>query len=289
MADTTPNDHDRSSHPTRVAVKDTLESVVIAFVLAFVFRAYVVEAFVIPTGSMAPTLLGEHLRVRCSQCGYRFSTDRPQRSGNPHRRPGAAICPMCHHRSPVPSPPPTRAGDRILVHKFIYEVSSPRRWDVVVFKNPSTPDQNYIKRLVGLPGENLLVVEGNVYVKPNGTGEDAWRIARKTDRSANRHALRIQRGVWQPVYHSQYVPLDGGVSAVGASGRREVRWRTPWHGRTGDWVIDGRYTYRHESSGPGDIVFDFASQRVDPVGWYPYNQYRPSIDQPACKALPNWE
>ena len=41
------------------SVRETIESIIIAFVLAFVFRAFVVEAFVIPTGSMAPTLLGQ--------------------------------------------------------------------------------------------------------------------------------------------------------------------------------------------------------------------------------------
>ncbi len=42
-------------------VKETVESILVAFILAFVFRAFVVEAFVIPTGSMAPTLYGAHM------------------------------------------------------------------------------------------------------------------------------------------------------------------------------------------------------------------------------------
>src|SRR5687767_10846426 len=53
-------------------VKETIESILIAFILAFIFRAFVVEAFVIPTGSMAPTLLGAHMRMRCRDCGYAF-------------------------------------------------------------------------------------------------------------------------------------------------------------------------------------------------------------------------
>ena len=44
--------------PEREGIKDTIESFVVALILAFVFRAFVVEAFVIPTGSMAPTLYG---------------------------------------------------------------------------------------------------------------------------------------------------------------------------------------------------------------------------------------
>src|SRR6476660_3133957 len=57
------------------SVKETLESILVAFILAFVFRAFVVEAFVIPTGSMAPTLMGAHMRFRCPDCGYRFEAN----------------------------------------------------------------------------------------------------------------------------------------------------------------------------------------------------------------------
>jgi hypothetical protein len=56
-------------------VKETIESILIAFVLAFMFRAFVVEAFVIPTGSMAPTLLGAHMRFQCDNCGYPFDVN----------------------------------------------------------------------------------------------------------------------------------------------------------------------------------------------------------------------
>src|SRR5436190_16909449 len=57
------------------SVKETLESILVAFILAFIFRAFVVEAFVIPTGSMAPTLLGAHTRFRCNDCGWRFTVN----------------------------------------------------------------------------------------------------------------------------------------------------------------------------------------------------------------------
>src|SRR6187402_1310828 len=57
------------------SVKDTIESILVAFMLAFIFRAFVVEAFVIPTGSMAPTLLGAHLRFTCTDCGYQFDVN----------------------------------------------------------------------------------------------------------------------------------------------------------------------------------------------------------------------
>ena len=58
--------------PRSHAVRETIESIVIAFVLAFLFRTFEAEAFVIPTGSMAPTLMGRHKDVDCPQCGYRY-------------------------------------------------------------------------------------------------------------------------------------------------------------------------------------------------------------------------
>ena len=53
-------------------LRETVESIVIAFVLAFLFRTFEAEAFVIPTGSMAPTLMGRHKDVDCPKCGYRY-------------------------------------------------------------------------------------------------------------------------------------------------------------------------------------------------------------------------
>src|SRR5881227_1038287 len=60
---------------TETNIKETIEQILVAFILAFVFRAFVVEAFVIPTGSMAPTLLGAHMRFTCDDCGYQFDVN----------------------------------------------------------------------------------------------------------------------------------------------------------------------------------------------------------------------
>ena len=54
------------------SIIDTIEAIIIALILALTFRAFVVEAFVIPTSSMAPTLLGAHFNVICPVCGYAF-------------------------------------------------------------------------------------------------------------------------------------------------------------------------------------------------------------------------
>src|SRR6186713_724638 len=70
-----PRSHSPEQQNTVKGIKETIESILIAFILAFVFRAFVVEAFVIPTGSMAPTLLGAHIRFTCTDCGYRFDAN----------------------------------------------------------------------------------------------------------------------------------------------------------------------------------------------------------------------
>src|SRR5687767_8489278 len=54
--------------------RETVESIVVAFVLAFLFRTFEAEAFVIPTGSMSPSLQGQHKDVECTHCGYSFRT-----------------------------------------------------------------------------------------------------------------------------------------------------------------------------------------------------------------------
>lgn len=109
-------------------LRDWVESIIIAFILAMVIRAFVVQAFKIPTGSMRPTFL---------------------------------------------------AGDIILVNKFIYgakipftdvrlpAVRQPRRGDVVVFIYPENPKKDFIKRLVGMPGETVEIKDGTVYINGN--------------------------------------------------------------------------------------------------------------------------
>ena len=255
---------------------ETVESVIIAFVLAFVFRAYVVEAFVIPTGSMAPTLLGRHLDVTCDQCGYDFTCDHPG-SDDVQKAITSKVyvtCPMCHNLMQLPAGTPIRAGDRILVYKFLYSVDSPRRWDVVVFKTPSVPKTNYIKRLAGLPNEELFIVEGNVYVRPLDEDESAWHIARKSDREA------VQRAVWQPMYDSRYIPADGGK--VTATRPATNVWSRPWEPfDDARWSFDDRRFYRYTGAAgdrgisEGKLTFDYEGRWLQPfVGLFAYNQLK---------------
>ena len=52
------------------------------------------------------------------------------------------------------------SGDRLVVSKFIH----PQRWDVIVFRYPEDPKTNYCKRLVGLPGETVVIRDGAVWI-----------------------------------------------------------------------------------------------------------------------------
>src|SRR6476619_8233270 len=87
------------------AIRETVESIVIAFVLAFLFRTFEAEAFVIPTGSMAPTLMGRHKDVVCPKCGYRYQVSASEEeSEDPRRQTSLCIagkCPLCQYVLPM--------------------------------------------------------------------------------------------------------------------------------------------------------------------------------------------
>src|ERR1700754_2660815 len=73
--------------PQSHAFRETVESIVIAFVLAFLFRTFEAEAFVIPTGSMAPTLMGRHKDVECPKCGYHYEVSASEEESEDGSRP----------------------------------------------------------------------------------------------------------------------------------------------------------------------------------------------------------
>lgn len=116
-------------------LRESLDSLLVALVFAVFVRTWVVQAFKIPTGSMEQNLL---------------------------------------------------VGDHILVNKFIYgptrfpveEVLLPlrpvRRGDVVVFKSPEQPERDFIKRCVGLPGDELEIVDKVLHLHGEPLEEDAY-------------------------------------------------------------------------------------------------------------------
>jgi signal peptidase I len=113
------------SNKKKSAFRDWVESIVIAFLLAMVIRAFFVQAFKIPTGSMRPTLLEGDL-ILVNKFIY-----------------GAKV-PFTDLRLP--------------------KVRQPKRGDVVVFIYPENPKKDFIKRLAALEGERVAIKNGTVYI-----------------------------------------------------------------------------------------------------------------------------
>ncbi|MFC2035672.1 signal peptidase I [Chloroflexota bacterium] len=60
---------------------------------------------------------------------------------------------------------------RLLVNKVVYNFHDPERGDVIILRNPSNPNEDYIKRIIGLPGESVEIKEGTVYIHKNDDTE----------------------------------------------------------------------------------------------------------------------
>ena len=177
------------AEPPKEGYRETVEAIVVAFILALLVRGFEAEAFVIPTGSMAPTLMGRHKEITCPQCGFVYAVNASEevegvaaaerRTAGGFTRGSASTAGSRRRVDDAPS----FKGDRILVMKFPYDLPflpgsvGPQRWDVVVFRYPEEPEVSYIKRLVGLPGETIRIYHGDVYVKPPGS--DEFQLARK--------------------------------------------------------------------------------------------------------------
>ena len=187
----TPDAKDKAKDPKKDAPADggwreTIESIAMAIILALLFRGFVAEAFVIPTGSMAPTLMGRHKDVECPECGQWYKTGASNEWDQDSNAPSGKFvttttCPVCRYtqRLDLFKQPDhlSFSGDRIIVSKFAYELGDPERWDVIVFKYPGGATINYIKRLIGLPGETIRIGGGNIYAKNKDDAD--FQIARK--------------------------------------------------------------------------------------------------------------
>jgi signal peptidase I len=117
-------------------VREYAETLVIALVIALFVRAFVVQAFKIPSGSMEPTLLvGDHILVNKFMYGIRIP----------------------------------------LIGKKVFPLSEPRRGDVVVFIFPNDRSKDYIKRVIGLPGEKVEIRERKIYINDHLI-QDPWGV-----------------------------------------------------------------------------------------------------------------
>ncbi|MFO0890424.1 MAG: signal peptidase I [Isosphaeraceae bacterium] len=226
-------------NPTVGVVRQTVDLVVVLCLGVLLFRTFAAEAYVVPTGSMAPTLMGHHRELTCPNCRYLFVIGLDE-EGNPPR----AVCPNCGKTDLDGLPAVECNGDRVLVQKFLYDFRPPRRWEVSVFHFPTEPTQAYVKRVVGLPGESVQISGGDVLVD--------GRIARKS--------LAEQRGMRILVHDTRYAPADADRFPrwffLRGSPRR--RLSTGWSPTVGGFV--------HEAPSPAP---------GDPEDWLVYRHWDP--------------
>ena len=191
--------------------RELLESFIVALVLAFFFKSFVAEVFVIPTGSMAPTLLGAHKDIHCPECGAHYQTGASLETdqntgGRTDYITIGGVCPLCRAQSNLDlrqTSDRTVMGDRIVVGKFNYIFADPQRWDVIVFKYPQDARINYIKRLIGCPNEQILIQHGDIYTRPfvdGQTSSEPYKMARKPESKVET--------LQQPVFDSQNISAD---------------------------------------------------------------------------------
>ncbi|MCA9242880.1 MAG: hypothetical protein KDA32_02905 [Phycisphaerales bacterium] len=217
--------------PSKEPALAQIASFVDLFVWLLVFKSFFLPLFIIPTGSMAQTLYGANGVNACPNCGYEYPVGFDE---NYPTNLFVLQCPNCRYEQtleqtslPLPTPPADvsqKPGDRIVVHGWPYDIGgpfAPKRWEVVVFKVPSEGQTNYIKRLLGLPGEKIELIDGDLFVAP--AGEEQLRIARKP-----RYA---QDTLWMPYFNQDYPPREPSGSIFGPS---ERAFFPHWAERTGE-------------------------------------------------------
>jgi signal peptidase I len=170
---------------------------------------FLIEGYIISTGSMAPNLFGFHKQAQCPACQHRFAFGVEFDVDGPHRS-QTTSCPNCDQPGITLEDVPRNDGDQLLVFKNAYAFRDPRRWEIVVFMNPSDPTQAYVKRVVGLPTNRIQIIDGDVFI----------------DGHREQKPLEIQRAMRIGVFdHSQPV--------------RSKSWIPRWVPE-GKWKLDGQ-------------------------------------------------
>jgi signal peptidase I len=140
-----------------------------SFGLIISLKAFVLEAFILPTNGMAPTLVGPHHQAPCPVCAGALVVPPLDRLGIfpqdvdflPQPQEQEAICSNCLKMTKVTKwAPELLPADRFICNKLL----SPRRWDLIVFRYPADPKEKYVRRLVGLPGEEVVIKEGAIWI-----------------------------------------------------------------------------------------------------------------------------
>jgi signal peptidase I len=226
--------------------RETFETISFVVFLVLMLKAFVAEAYVIPTGSMATTLLGDHMYLTCPRCQQTYPVNASNGGQNLEQREGdggkkllqlEGCCPNCQHIVSNPAES-VEGGDKVLVLKPIYDLFKPERHDTVVFKYPLGPQKdfgayNYIKRLWGLPGEKLAIHGGDVYqVDKEGKHEI---IRKASDKMLRMRRLVNDNSLLNPAHQN---PLNSRWKPA------NERWESPDAAQTAWEPVDGGRVWR---------------------------------------------
>lgn len=231
------------------SVREFVESIAVAVAIAAFLRAFVLEAFKIPSESMIPTLL---------------------------------------------------VGDHIFVNKFVYGLrvpfsnawfvqwGEPERGDVIVFRFPGDTSKDFIKRVVGLPGDRIRVEGREVWVNGEKLGRDGpvaleytedaepgappkFPVVHRTD-AYREHPSGAAEQAYSVLYERrdlERMPLPAGIEHPGLSCTHDVA------GRPDECVVEPRYLFvmgdnrdnSHDSRGWGGVPRDYVKGRAMFVWW----------------------
>ena len=134
MTNKTDNPTEKTQAPKKSIAREYTEAILIALLLALLIRTFIVQAFKIPSGSMKKTLLiGDHILVS----KFSYGT---------------------HIPNEIPFINVKLFDDIVLFSKV------PQRGDIIVFKFPKDETRDFIKRVIGLPGDLLEVKRQKVYI-----------------------------------------------------------------------------------------------------------------------------
>jgi signal peptidase I len=134
--------------------REYAEAIIVAILLAFAIRVFVVQAFKIPSGSMIPTLLiGDHILVSKLSYGFQWPAD----------------CKLQWNVPPV----------NCYTSTTVIEFGKPQRGDVIVFRFPEDEEKDFIKRIVGTPGDTVQLRNKVVFV--NGQPLDDKAFTQRID------------------------------------------------------------------------------------------------------------
>ena len=144
-------------------LQSLLHAVIGTLVLALVVRTWLVMGLVVPVtvagSSMAPTLRGAHLHLRCPQCESEFSIAEEFSLGS-----SETACPRCGKEGITLDRLPIHPGDGIWIDRQSFATIAPQRGELMVLRSPEDGTQLCIKRVWGLPGEQVELRHGDVLV-----------------------------------------------------------------------------------------------------------------------------